>query len=72
MRALSESQVRTVLACSGFDGDTEPAPELEPAERDTWPAPPPCECHFPDQAPPLGKEWCHAPGCLYAAARGQS
>lgn len=45
-------------------------------ERDTLPAPPPCNCFFPAQVPPLGKEWTHAPDCPWVAAtaadRGRS
>lgn len=67
-RSLTEEDIRSVLHCSGFGG-SEPEPERE---RDTIPAPPPvCECFFPDQAPPLGKEWTHAPGCPWALAKGR-
>lgn len=33
------------------------------ADRDTEPAPPDCDCHFPEQAPPAGQQWTHAPSC---------
>lgn len=62
---LTESQVQTVLACSGFASEP-PAPE-----RDTWPAPPPdwfkpCGCVFPSVDPPPGQHWDHAPDCPHA------